>query len=331
MLRTVGPALAGFGLAFTLLCAPASKAQVSSAPPANQPIKLLFGFAAGSAGDTLTRIVADRMQKVLGQSVIVENRVGASAKIALMAVKNAAPDGSLLYIGPNGPMAITPLYDSNAGYDPQADFTPISQLVTFEFSIGVSPKLMPATNLAEMIALVKSRPELGSYGTPGGGSNPHFIALNLAAAAKIDLRAVHYRGSIPALNDVVAGQVPMMVTPLSDQIEQAKAGTLRIIATSARERSIFAPDVPTFIEQGFPVEALGWYAAYGPANMPRAMVERLNKIMGEAVRAPEVKARLDALGFKPTTTSPEALAEQQKKEIDYWRPVVKASGFKAGD
>jgi tripartite-type tricarboxylate transporter receptor subunit TctC len=329
MLRNIGPAfaglkLAGVGLAFALLSAPAALAQ-----PANQPIRLLFGFAAGSAGDTLTRIVADRMQTVLGQSVVVENRVGASAKIALLAVKNAPPDGTLLYIGPNGPMTITPHYDSNAGYDPQTDFTPISQLVTFEFSIGVSPKLLPATNLAEMIALVKSKPELGSYGTPGGGSNPHFIAINLANAAKIDLRAVHYRGSVPALNDVIAGQLPMMVTPLSDQIEQAKAGNLRIIATSDKVRSIFAPEVPTFIEQGFPVEALGWYAAYGPPNLPRPIVERLNKIMAEAVRAPEVKGRLDALGFKATATSPEGLAEQQKKEIDYWRPIVKASGFKA--
>ena len=326
MFGKAGLALAGLGLAFVLLTATGAAAQ-----PADRPIKLLYGFAAGSAGDALARIVAERLQTVLGQSVVVENRVGASARIALLAVKNAAPDGSLLYIGPNGPMTIAPLHDATLGYNPQTDFAPISQLVTFEFSLGVSPKLIPAANLAEMIALVKAKPELGSYGTPGAGSNNHFIGINLASAAKIELRAVHYRGAIPALNDVVAGQLPMIVSPLSDQIQQAKAGNIRILATSDRERSVFAPDVPTFIEAGFPVVAVGWYAAYAPAATPRPVIDRLNKIMVEAVRAPEIRARLDALGFKPTATTPEALAEQQKKEIEYWRPIVKASGFKASD
>ncbi len=317
-------ALGAIALAGAALSAPAR------AQSASQPIRILYGFAAGSAGDLLSRLVAERMQASLGQSVVVENRVGASGRLAIMAVKTGPADGSLLFISPNGPLAITPIFDSSVGYDPVADFAPVSQLVTFDFSLAISTSI-PAKSLAELVPWLKANPDKAAYGTPGPGTNLHFMGIAFSNAGNVALRPVHYRGSAPALNDVVADQLPMMITPLSDQIEQYRNGKVRVMATAGDKRSSFTPEVPTFQEAGFNVRANGWYSAFASSKTPPAIIDRLNKAMVEAVNTPAVKQRLEALAFETTGTSPEVLKQSLAKEIETWTPIVKASGYKPGD
>ncbi|HEY8579267.1 MAG TPA: tripartite tricarboxylate transporter substrate-binding protein, partial [Beijerinckiaceae bacterium] len=186
-------------------------------------------------------------------------------------------------------------------------------------------------DIKDLPAWLTANPDKAAYGTPGAGTNLHFMAIAFSNAAKAPLRAVHYRGSAPALNDVVANQLPMMFTPLSDQIEQHRNGKVRILASAGEKRSPFTPDVPTFQERGFAVRAQGWYSAFTSAKTPPETIARLNKAMVEAINTPAAKERLTALAFETTGTSPEALAAALKQEIDYWRPVVKASGYRPGD
>lgn len=316
-------------VAAALLVGPLALAAPAAAQ-SGQPIRILYGFAAGSAGDLLARLIAERMQASTGQSVVVENRVGASGRLAIMSVKNGPSDGSMVFISPNGPLAITPIADPSTGYDPIADFAPISQLVTFDFSVAVSAS-SPAKTIKDLAPWLKANPDKAAYGTPGAGTNLHFMAIAFSNAAQVPLRAVHYRGSAPALNDVVANQLPMMFTPLSDQIEQHRTGKVRILASAGDKRSPFAPDVPTFQESGYAVRANGWYSAFASSKTPPEVIARLNKAMVEAVNTPSVKERLATLAFETTGTSPEALAASLKQEIETWRPIVKASGYKPGD
>lgn len=294
----------------------------------SQPIKILYGFAPGSGGDLLARIVAEKMQAALGVSVVVENRTGGGGAIAMRGLKTAAPDGNTIYIGPNGPTTIIPLFDPKAGYDPDVDFAPLAQLVTYEFACAVA-KNVPAKDLRELIAWLKANPDKGAYGTPAAGSSLHFLGVKLAADTKLDLRAVHYRGSMPAVADAMSGVLPVLCLPLVDVIEQHKAGNVRIVATSDAERSIFVPEAPTFAEQGIDIKVTGWYGAFAPARTPQAVVDRLNKVMTETVQAPDMKQRLFNMGFKSSGTTASQLDQIRKAETDFWRPIVKASGFKA--
>ena len=293
-----------------------------------QPIKILYGFAPGSGGDLLARLVGERMQAALGVSVVVENRTGGGGAIAMRALKTAAPDGNTIYIGPNGPTTIIPLFDPRAGYDPETDFAPLAQLVTYEFALAVA-KNVPAKNLAELVDWLKANPDKGSYGTPASGSSLHFLGVKLAQDTRLDLRPVHYRGSVPAVTDAMSGVLPIVCLPLVDVIEQHRAGNVRIVATSDGERSVFVPEAPTFAEQGIDIKVTGWYGAFAPAKTPQAVLDRLNKIMVETVQAPQTKQKLFAMGFKSSGTSPTALNDIRKRETDFWRPIVKSSGFKA--
>ncbi len=316
-----------FLIALWLLGTLAAPASVSLAQPAGQPIRLIFPFVAGGTGDALARIVAERMQSALGQPVIVENRAGATGQIGTMAVKTAEPDGTTLLITPGGPMTLVPHYNPSLGYDTETDFAPVSHIVTFDFAIAVNPEV-PVKNLKELSDWLKAHPEKALYAHPGSGTSQHFFGILFGRTLGINFTPVSYRGSAAALNDVVAGQVPVLFSLTSDVIEQHQAGRIRVLATSDRERSRYFPDVPTFKESGFDVQGTGWYAIYAPAKTPPAIIARLNKVIVEAVRSPEIAGKLETMGFKPTGTSPTELAEIQKQESAFWGPVVKASGFK---
>lgn len=307
-----------------ILAAPST----ASAQPAGQPIKLIFPFVPGGTGDALARIIAERMQTALGQPTIVENRAGATGKIGTQAVKAAPPDGLTLLFTPGGPMTLVPHYNTSLGYDTETDFAPISQVVTFDFAIAVNSRL-PVKNLQELGAWLKANPDKASYAHPGSGTSQHFFGILYGRALGINFTPVSYRGSAAALNDVIGGQVPVLFSLTSDVIEQHRAGNIRVIATSDKERSRYFPDVPTFRESGFDVQGTGWYGVYAPANTPPAVIARLNKVIVEAVHSPEIAGKLETMGFKPTGTSPAELADLQKKESAFWGPVVKASGFKS--
>jgi tripartite-type tricarboxylate transporter receptor subunit TctC len=311
-------ALAAAATAF----APAfARAQVSE-----QPVRIIFPFAAGGSGDALTRLMAEKLRVGLNRTVIVENRTGAAGRLGVQAVKAAAPDGTTLLLTPIAPMAVYPHVYKSLGYDPIADFEPLSQLGTFDFGVATGPSL-PVTTLKELVDWAKANPAQANYGSPAAGALPHFLGVMFARAAGIDLRHITYRGSAAALAALVAGQIPIVFTTVADLVELHKAGRVRVLATSDSQRSPSLPDVPTLGEAGFELWATGWYGMFAPAKTPPDIIERLNKVIVAAVRSPEIKERLTAFGLRPTGTTAAELAAIQKSDSALWEPAVKASGF----
>ncbi len=301
-------------------CAPTARAQT------NEPVRIIFPFAAGGSGDGLARLMAEHLRTALNQPVIVENRTGAQGRIGVQAVKAAAPDGKTILLTPIAPVSIYQHVYKALAYDPIKDFEPISQVATFDFAIGVGPQV-PAKTLKELVEWVKANPTLGSYGTPAAGTLPHFFAVSFARAANLDLRHVGYRGSAAALTDLIGGQIPIVVTTTSDLLENHKSGRIRILATSDHARSPFLSDIPTFKESGYAIQGTSWYAFFAPAGTPADAIERLNKGLVDALRKQEVRDRLLAFGLIPTGTSAAELGRIQKADSELWAPAVKASGF----
>ncbi len=312
--------------AASLLALAGLHAAPASAQIGGEPVRLIFPFAAGGSGDALARLIAEHLRVALDQPVIVENRAGAQGRIGVQAVKAAAPDGKTLLLTPVAPMSVYQHVYKALAYDPIGDFQPVSQVATFDFAIAAGPQV-PAKTLKELVDWVKANPTQGSYGTPAAGTLPHFFAVSFAKAAGLDLRHVGYRGSAAALTDLVGGQIPIVVTTTSDLLEQHKAGRIRVLATSDRQRSPFLPDLPTFKEAGYDIQGTGWYGVFLPAKTPADVVERLNKAIVAAVQTPLVKERLLAFGLQPTGTSAAELARIQKADSELWAPAVKASGF----
>ncbi len=296
----------------------------------DQPIRIVFPYAGGGSGDALARLVADKMRITLGRPVIVEDRAGGAGRIGVMQVKNAAPNGDTLLLTPIATMVVYQHVYRSLGYDPFTDFTPVSQLATFDFALAVGREV-PAQALKELVAWVKADPARAVFGGPGTGALPHFLGVLFAKAAGLDLRHVAYRGSANAIVDLAAAQVPMLIVPLSDVIAMHKDKRVRILATSGKTRSPFAPEVATFLEQGYDIEGSSWYGAFAPAKTPAATIDKLSAAMAAAVRAPDVAERLRAFGLVPTGTTAAELAAIQKADSERWAVAVKLSGFHAED
>jgi tripartite-type tricarboxylate transporter receptor subunit TctC len=292
-----------------------------------QPVRIIFPFAAGGSGDALARLLAERLHAGINRPVIVEDRTGASGRIGTAAVKAAAPDGNTLLLTPVAPISIYPHVYPKLDYDPFNDFAPVTQVGTFDFAIGIGPQV-EAKSLKELVAWLKANPGKASYAIPAAGSLPHFLGVMFGREAGLDLHHVPYRGSAAGLADVVAGHVPMISTTTSDLVQMAKAGRVRVLATSDKQRSPFLPDVPTFREAGYDLVATGWYGVFAPAKTPAEIVARYSKVMVEAIKSPDIRERLLAFGLQPTGTSPEEFVAIVKADSDKWAPAVKASGFK---
>ncbi len=207
---------------------------VAQAQVGGEPIRIIFPFAAGGSGDALARLIADKMRASLNRPVIVENRTGAAGRIAVNAVKNAAPDGNTLLLTPIAPLAIYQHVYKSLDYDPIHDFEPLSQLATFDFGVAVGQQV-PAKSLKELVAWAKGDPARTNFGMPAAGSLPHFLGIMFGRDTGMDLRAIIYRGSAAALADVVAGHVPMLFTTTSDMVEMHRAGRVRVLATSDQQ------------------------------------------------------------------------------------------------
>lgn len=293
----------------------------------SKPIRIVFPFPAGSAGDTVTRIVGAALQTQTGRTVIVENRAGAGGITGTRSVVGAEADGSTLIVVPSAVMTMIPLYNADAGYNPEKDFKPLAHLVSQDLALAVGPAL-PVGSLQDMIEAVRKNPAKGSYGTPGAGSSLHLMGVKLAEIARIDLVPVHYRGAALALNDVVAGQLPMMLSPMPDQIEQHRAGRVKILVTAGDKRSSFLDGVPTFAEAGFDIRAQGWYGAFAPAGILDPVAAELGQQLIAAVNVPENQARLAQIGFVSVGAPGNTLGTMVSRDIGYWGPIFKSSGFK---
>jgi len=318
------PVLGALG-ALTLAIAPLDIAAAQAT--AVKPIRIVYPFPAGSAGDTVSRIIGASLQTQTGRTVLVENRSGAGGITGTRSMVGAEKDGSIFIVVPSAIMTMIPLYNTKTGYDPEKDFVALSHLVSQDLSVAVGPAL-PVTSLKELIEAVRKDPSKGTYGTPGAGSSLHLMGVKLADVANIKLVPVHYRGAAGALNDVVAGQLPMMFSPMPDQIQQHQAQRIRILATAGSKRSPFLDGVQTFKENGIDIVAQGWFGAFAPAGLPADIAQELGKQLNVAVNIPANKERLAEIGFMSVGDSGEAMRALVTHDINYWKPILVASGFK---
>ena len=293
----------------------------------DRTVRILVGFPAGAGLDTMTRLVAEKMRVSLGQPVIVDNRPGAAGQIAMSALKASPPDGQTLVMTPLVTVVTAPHLFPKLPYDAFADFVPVAHTANFLFAYVAGPNV-PAQSLADFVALVKKDPKHGNYASAGAGSLPHFFSILFAQTAGIDMTHIGYKGTAPALIDLLGGQISSFMGTVSDVAAQHKSGKVRVLATSGAARARELPDVPTFRELGYAIEGGGWYGAYAPAKTPKETVDRLAAAMVDAIRAPDVREKLEALGMDPTGLGPAELARIHKSDFDKWGPVIKASGFK---
>jgi len=311
-----------------LICVLAAALVSGSAIAQQGTIKFLVGFPAGASLDALTRMVADKMQASLGQSVIVENRTGAAGQIAMGALKASPADGTVLVMTPLVTIVTAP-HIQKLPYDPFKDFAPVAHTANFLFAFATGPAT-PAKSLQEYIGLVKQDAKYANYASAATGSLPHFFSLLFAEKAGLKMNHIGYRGTAAAMTDLLGGQIAAFMGTVADVAPQHKAGKVVAVATSGATRSRHLPDIPTFKELGYDIEGGGWYAAYAPAGTPAPVIDRLSKAIIAALNEPDVRQRLDNYGMEPTGLPPAELARIHKRDYEQWGPVIKASGFKPG-
>jgi tripartite-type tricarboxylate transporter receptor subunit TctC len=308
-------------LAGAALVAPAVLAQ-------DRTMKILVGFPPGGSADVIARLLAEKLRAALGQNVIVENKPGAAGRLVLGELKRTAPDGQTLVLSPSGAMVIAPWLYSNIGYDPIKDFTPVSRIVTFDFAVTAGPGA-PQGDLKSVLAWMKANPGQANYATSGAGTVPHFAGLLLSQAAGVQLTHVAYRGGAPAAQDLIGGQVPLMVDTASETLEHHKAGKVRILAVTGEQRSKALPEVPTLKEQGINMTADAFFGLYGPSGVPADVVARIDRAVADALNDPVVQEKIYGFGLVPNHAGAADLAATQLAHLRRWETPIKASGFKA--
>jgi tripartite-type tricarboxylate transporter receptor subunit TctC len=294
------------------------------------PITVVVPFSAGGPSDAMTRILAERMKTTLGEAILVENTTGAGGSIGVGRVVHSAPDGYTIGFGHLGThVANGAIY--KLGYDLVADLEPVVLLPSNPMII-VSKNAVPAKSLKELLAWLKSRPQPATAGTAGAGSGSHVAGLAFEAASGIKLQYVPYRGTGPAMNDLVAGQIDLIVDQLSNSINQVRAGTIRAYAVTDDKRVEQAPDIPTTDEAGLPgFHMTLWSGLWVPKGTPREVVTKLNAAAVDALNDPSVRKQLENLGLQMPPAdrlTPEALGDWQKAEITRWWPIIKAANVK---
>ena len=295
----------------------------------NRPITLVVPFAAGGSTDVVARLVAQKMSDILGQQMVVENVVGAGGNVGAARIAKAEPDGYTILMGTVATHALNPLILKRKPYDPVTDFTPVALLAIVPNVLIVNPSL-PAKDVQELIALLKADPKKYNYASSGIGTPLHLSGELFKSLAGVQMQHIPYRGSGPALNDVVAGQVPIQFDNLPSASEFIKAGTLRGLAVTTKERAPSFPDIPTMAEAGLPnYETYTWNALFAPPRTPRPVVDALNAAAQKALADPALIERMKTFSAKLTPSGPEVLADHVKAEVIKWTPVVKEAGIQA--
>jgi tripartite-type tricarboxylate transporter receptor subunit TctC len=295
------------------------------------PVRILVGFPPGGSADLVARLVAERLREPLGgQSVVVENKPGAAGRIAIDALKASAADGQTLIVMPSGPLVLFPHVFKKLSYDAVRDFTPISQLASFQFVVASGPK-SNVRSIAQMLTQVKEGkdPSAATYGTSGNGTVPHFLGVMLSDIAGVPLQHVPFQGGAPAMNALLGGHVGYNIDVLSESLEQHRSGKVRIVAVTGAQRSPLLPEVPTLREQGVAMDATAWFAMLGPAGLPAAVQQRISQAVAQVMKDPAVQQRLSQLGLEPIGSTPEQLAAVQRADLQKWAGPVKASGYQA--
>jgi tripartite-type tricarboxylate transporter receptor subunit TctC len=318
---------ASAGLLATATSIPNALAQVLK-----KSVHIIVGFPAGGGTDVIARILADRLRGPYAAAVVVENKPGAAARIAVEYVKNAEADGSVMLFTPDFPITVYPHSFRSLNYDPLRDLTPVSPAAKSMLTFNIGPGAPDGIRtLAEFVHWCRMFPDKATYATTAAGGTPHFVGVMLANAAATTLTPVHYRGGAPAMQDLIGGHVPASVNPISEALPHARSGALRMLAVTGSQRSSFLPDVPTMREQGYDVVVESWLGAFVPARTPAETVAALAAAIGEASRSTVMAENLGKVGNTPTALTPAEFAATVKADIERWGPVVKASGFVAAE
>lgn len=286
-----------------------------------KPVTLVVPYPPGGSADILARLVGQKLGAELGQSVVVENKAGAGTAIGAHAVATAPHDGYTLLMGTVSSQAINPAMNKVA-YDPMKDFIAVSPVAAIPFVLVANPGVS-ANTVADVIAMAKASPGKVAYASAGLGTSNHLAGALLASAANVQMLHVPYKGSAPALNDVLGGRVPLMFDLLPTSLPMLHAGKLKALAVTSRERSPLLPDVPTVIESGVPdYEVTAWFGLFAPAGTPEPVVSRLNAAMTTLLQTADMQKRLRDLGAEPETASVQAYGRYVRNEAQKWAGVV---------
>jgi tripartite-type tricarboxylate transporter receptor subunit TctC len=295
-------------------------------PFPSKPVRIIVPFSPGGVADSSARVISDKLGARLGQSVVVENRPGASGNIGTQQVAAAAPDGYTLLLGFDGTMVVNPHVYAKLPFDTLRDFAPVTKLGDATLILVAHPSV-PATDLREFLTIAKT--QNFSYGSAGTGSTPHLAGELLAQRTGIALTHVPYKGGGQAMGDVVGGQIPLVFTAIATAQQFVRSGKLKGLGVSSARRSGSLPDVPTFVEsglEGFVVDS--WVGILAPAKTPPPVVARLQKEIAAVLAEPETRERYATLGIEPAANAPEQFAEQIRADLARWEKVVRQAGIR---
>jgi tripartite-type tricarboxylate transporter receptor subunit TctC len=294
-------------------------------------VKIICGFPPGGTTDITGRLIGGKISDSVytKNHVVIENKTGASGRLAIEAVKNSVPDGSTLLVSSYSMLVLYPYTSRNLTYDPFKDFAPVAIGSAQPVGLAVGP-MVPTTvkNVKDFIAWCKANPDRANYASPGAGAIPHLLGTLLSLNSEVSMQHVAYRGSVPGVTDLIGGQVASMLTPLGDFLSNHRAGKLRILATSGKSRSRFAPEVASFAEQGYPELSVEiWFGFYAPAKTPSNVVAAANTAINNAIKNKTVVDGLSTLGLTPVGGNVEEVTKEMHRLSDYWGPIIKRIGF----
>jgi tripartite-type tricarboxylate transporter receptor subunit TctC len=296
-----------------------------------EAVRLITGFAAGGTSDTTCRRVATRLAPEYARNAMVENKTGAGGQIAVQYVKAAAPDGATVLQTPTSILTIYPHIYKKLPYDPAADLTPVTLACVFDFGFAVGPAVpLSVKNVPDFLAWAKADPQRQNFGSPAAGSTPHFIGVLIGKSAGLDMKHAAYRGTQPAMLDLLGGNISAVSGPIGDITQHLPTGKVRILGVSGATRSRFAPDVPTFAEQGLKEATHSeWFAFFLPAKASPEVVSRLGAAMKFALTQKDVVDGMAVFGLEAMTSTPAELADLVRRDTAKWAPIVKQVGFTA--
>jgi tripartite-type tricarboxylate transporter receptor subunit TctC len=295
----------------------------------NRPITFIIPFPPGGSTTIVVRSLSDKLGEILGQQIVIDNRAGAGGTVGTRALARSEPDGYTIGLGYSGTLAIGPNLYSNVGYDPRKDFAPIGRIGTAPNTLVVHPSF-DVKSVKELVAYAKANPGKVNYGSAGVGTVSHVCGEYFSTASGVKLTHIPYKGTGPALADLVGGHIPMAFAPIPATAENSKAGRLRMLGVTSLKRSTLMPDIPTIAEQGITdFEAVLRYGVIAPAGTPKPIIEKLNKALNQVLMSDEARRRLAVDGAEPLPGTPEEYAVDIDREEIQWGKVVKASGAKA--
>jgi tripartite-type tricarboxylate transporter receptor subunit TctC len=292
----------------------------------SETLRLVVPYAPGGSSDRVARIVGERLQSVLGMTVVVENRTGAGGRLAAQQVKAAPANQPTLLVANPAVMVVAPLVFKDNGYDAERDYQPVAHVNDYEFGLAVRAAV-PVRELNHLLAWLRANPEKANFGVPATGSLPHFFALMTGQKASVQAQVVGYRGSAPLISDLLGGQVPAAFDTFETLLPQHEAGKLKVLATSGAQRSPWSPQVPTFREAGLDLVATGWNALFAPASMPKAQVDRYAEAIVAAMKDPAVQRRFTDARMTPVANGRAATEAMLRAYRAQWAPVVRNSGY----